>query len=55
MKFNETVKNILNKNIKTNQCIHYGDCPFNVMDCPEDNPRAKCKHRVINKEKQDKG
>ena len=30
---------------RDNVCIYYGDCPYNVYDCPEDEPWAKCKHR----------
>ena len=27
-------------------CIYYGDCSFPVMDCEEDTPHYKCKHRL---------
>ncbi len=30
-------------------CYYYGDCPFVVYDCPEDEPHATCKHRRLSK------
>jgi len=27
---------------KLNICIYYGDCPFNFMDCQEDEPWFIC-------------
>jgi len=28
-------------------CIYYGDCPFNMPDCEEDDGHYKCPHRVV--------
>lgn len=30
------------------KCVYYGDCPFNRMECQEDNPFYSCPDRKVN-------